>query len=202
MIVVPQFSIVQLHDLIEEIGEKSTSEILADFSCPLDSDVESFLKTKSIPHEKTDLSRTYLIMDFNDGKKELIAYFTLASKPMKLENDLSKGAKRKILGTGYNPNVRFNAILIGQLAKNYKREHDLEITGTNILHIALLKVLEIKKLIGGRVTYLECKDDPKLRKFYEYNGFMLYTNDNGIPIRSEQGLLIYIRPTNSIKIIE
>lgn len=44
--------IVSLSDLIEKIGEDKTQVVLSDFSCPLNKDVETFLREKSIVFAK------------------------------------------------------------------------------------------------------------------------------------------------------
>ena len=39
------------------------------------------------------------------------------------------------------------------------------------MKLALDKVKSIQNEIGGRYTYLECEDKPKLLEFYTSNGF-------------------------------
>ena len=68
---------VNLKDMIEQIGEVETKAILSDFSCPLNPDVEKYLKHTAIEfysnngfvnfgkryldRDETDLSGDYLI---------------------------------------------------------------------------------------------------------------------------------------------
>ena len=49
------FKIVNLKILIEEIGEEPVKELLSNFSCPLNKDVEIFLKQKAIEVSKQGL---------------------------------------------------------------------------------------------------------------------------------------------------
>lgn len=46
------------------------------------------------------------------------------------------------------------------------------ITGDELLKLACDKIKSIQDEIGGKVTYLECEDKPKLIEFYESNGFV------------------------------
>ena len=64
--------------------------------------------------------------------------------------------------------------LIGQLGKNFHNNYNNYITGDILLHLACKKVCEVQKMIGGRFVFLECEDIPKLKEFYENNGFMCY----------------------------
>lgn len=41
------YVLVNLRDMIEQLGEDKTKNILSNFSCPLNKDVDGFLKNKS-----------------------------------------------------------------------------------------------------------------------------------------------------------
>ena len=45
------------------------------------------------------------------------------------------------------------------------------ISGDDLLHLAMEKILKIRNEVGGRFAYLECEDKPKLIEFYERNHF-------------------------------
>lgn len=64
--------------------------------------------------------------------------------------------------------------MIGQLGKNFQNGYDRYITGDILLRLACEQVCEVQKMIGGRFVFLECEDIPKLKEFYESNGFMCY----------------------------
>jgi hypothetical protein len=83
--------------------------------------------------------------------------------------------------------------LIGQLGKNYTNGYNNVITGIELLWLALKKVLAIHQDVGGRVVFLECSDHPKLKNFYETNGFQSY-DING------DGLRQYIRYIEKIEL--
>ena len=46
------YSVISLRDLMEKIGESSCDELFADFLCPLNDDIEYFLKHKAIEFQK------------------------------------------------------------------------------------------------------------------------------------------------------
>ena len=195
-----ELQIIQLCDLLDEFGEDPVKEVLAEFSCPLNKDVEYFLHKKAILYEKNDKSRTYLVFATDTGIPRLIAYFTITSLPITFEGSLSNRRKKSILGTGYESNSQLSAILIGQFGKNYTNSNNILITGSDLFDLAINKTLQVNKLIGGRIIYLECEDSPKLRGFYESVGLELYVDDNGNPILSDTGLLTYLISTRNISV--
>ena len=66
-----------------------------------------------------------------------------------------------------------SAHLIGQLGKNFSSGNNLLISGHELLNLALQKIYEAQKLIGGRIVYVECEDKEKLLSFYDKNDFQL-----------------------------
>lgn len=52
---------INLRDMINNIGEDKTKIILSNFICPLNKDVDNFLKHKSIEFSKQGIAITYLI---------------------------------------------------------------------------------------------------------------------------------------------
>lgn len=81
---------ISIYDLLESIGEERTKEILADFTCPLNLEIERFLHQNAIDFAKRSMSVTYLVFD-EDNK--LMAYFTLTHKPALIpDNNISNAA--------------------------------------------------------------------------------------------------------------
>lgn len=70
------FGGINLKDMISEIGEKEVKSILSDFSCPLNADVEHFLKHTAIEFAKQGIASTYLIMASYQNKYVLVGYFS------------------------------------------------------------------------------------------------------------------------------
>ena len=46
--IIKGYNIINLDDMLAELGEDRVKSILSDFSCPLNRDVENFLHTKAI----------------------------------------------------------------------------------------------------------------------------------------------------------
>lgn len=81
------FGGINLKDMISEIGEKEVKSILSDFSCPLNADVEHFLKHTAIEFAKQGIASTYLIMASYQNKYVLVGYFSLANKIFCIDRD-------------------------------------------------------------------------------------------------------------------
>ena len=170
------FKIVNLKILIEEIGEEPVKELLSNFSCPLNKDVEIFLKQKAIEFSKQGLSQTHLVFASYKGNPEIVGYFCLANKYITVQREkLSKTLRKRISkfsvldqSVGY---YCLSSPLIAQLGKNFKNGIDILISVDELLQMACDKVSRIQLDLGGRFAYLECEDKPKLIEFYLSNGF-------------------------------
>jgi len=65
------YSQFNLFEILAQIGEDRTKTILADFSCPLNCDVEEFLKLKAIEFAKQKIaSNRYLKKQQKNSKME------------------------------------------------------------------------------------------------------------------------------------
>lgn len=81
--------------MLEAFGEEQRQELLSSFTCPKNPDVETFLKYKAIRFEESDNSRTYLILDSDNGN--ILAYFSLSFKEVSLEySDISKSQVKRL----------------------------------------------------------------------------------------------------------
>ena len=170
------YKVVNLQIFIDEMGEEFVKSYLSDFSCPLNSDVENFLRYKAIEFSKQSLSQTHLVMASHKKEMVLVGYFTLANKNISVSTKgLSSTNRRKITKFAvYYPQIQkyvLTAPLIAQLGKNYKNNYNKLISGDELLAIACEKVKSIQLDLGGRYVYLECEDKPKLIDFYRDNGF-------------------------------
>lgn len=185
------FKLINLKLMVEELGEEKTKELLSGFSCPLNEDVESFLRHKAIEFSKQSLSQTHLVYASYKEKAELVGYFTLANKYITVQKkEISKGlAKRISKFATYDQKVGLyclSAPLIAQLGKNYASGFNKLISGDELLKLACEKVSKIQLELGGRLAYLECEDKPKLLEFYQSNGFVAF--DRRSLDRDETGL--------------
>lgn len=191
------YYILNLGDMIKEIGEEMCKHQIANFSCSLDPDIDLFLKEKAIIFENMDLSRTYLVYTSFQDEKVLVGYFAIANKVLKIRHDISKNLRKKLTGSKTKDIKEIPVYLIGQLAKNHfgnLKKLNL-ISGEELLRLAFKKILEAQSVAGGRIILVECSDLPKVREFYERYGFRFYSQDN------EDGLLRYIREIKEITVL-
>lgn len=180
----------------DEIGENALIQILSDYSCELNSDVERFLKEQSIEFSKKHQSVTYLVLSNEDA--ELLGYFTLTVKPItiKCDNIKSKTILKKIARVSDcredDDTYSLSAYLIAQLGKNYANDNDKRITGKQLLGLAINQIKDLQYLIGGTIMFLEAEKKPELINFYKDNGFVEFDTRETTSTISEQQTLIQL----------
>ena len=171
---------VSLKNLITNIGEDNVKNILSDFFCPLNNDIEYFLKSKAVEFEKQGISRTQLIYASYREKSVLIGYYTLAEKvfivssKMSISNSLRKKINKFATYYPESKSYMLPAPLIAQLGKNFANDYNKLISGDELLNMAIEDIKLTRQLLGGKVAYLECEDKPKLIDFYKDNGFVRF----------------------------
>ncbi len=171
------YGIVNLKELISEVGENQAKSVLSNFSCPLNNDVEYFLRSKAIEFSKQGIAQTHLVFASYKGALVLAGYFTLALKEIVVPKKavLSANWRRRIrrfaIQSGVDEGYHIPAPLIGQLGKNFENGYNKLITGDELLKLALDKVRETQLILGGKFVYLECEDKLSLLDFYGSNGF-------------------------------
>ncbi|MTI96808.1 MAG: N-acetyltransferase [Firmicutes bacterium] len=164
--------------MLNELGEDKVKAILSDFICPLNKDVEGFLRNKAIEFAKQGLSATHLIFANYGGSTVLIGYFTLATKIATISRRcIRSNSMRKRINkfAQYDQSLKRYSLpmpLIAQLGKNFNNEYDKLITGEELIQFACDKVKQIQLDSGGRYVYLECEDKPQLTDFYDKHGFV------------------------------
>jgi hypothetical protein len=121
---------------------------------------------------KKSKGRTYLIVNEEaliEGNFEILAYFTLGLKVLKISNSISKTLIRKL--DGLYKNIQETPVyLLGQLGKNdaYKNY----ISGQEIIEYALSIISKSFQYVGGRIILVESNDNGKILAFYKENGFI------------------------------
>jgi len=171
---------VVLNEAIKYIREEEIIKILSDFSCPLNKDVEYFLKHKAIEFARQGLASTHLVFAQYKGSRVLAGYFALANKQITISqknmNSFNSKFKRRLkrfaIYDMYLSQYIIPAPLIAQLAKNHNYSAYKLISGDELLKMALDITSRVQLDIGGKVVYLECEDNLKLLEFYESNGFV------------------------------
>ena len=160
-----------------KLGEDSLLQVLSEFSCPKNPDVEKFLKNNSIEFTKKSQSVTYLVRSPEDGG--LLGYFTIALKPLTVRGEtVSKTVKKKLLRISeldeQSQTYTMSAYLIAQLGKNYKNGANQKISGAELLELAWDIVAKMQYMGGGVVTFLEAENEEKLLSFYKGNRFQQF----------------------------
>lgn len=171
------FKVVNLQKMIELVGEESVKRILSTFLCPLNPDVERFLKTKAVDFAKQGWAQTHLVYGSFCKEMVLLGYFTLADKYIHIypNKNISNTLMRRVRNFSRRDEdlgcYFMSTPLIGQIGKNFANGYNKLITGDELLNIACNKIKQIQVDLGGKFTYLECEDKPILVDFYMRNGF-------------------------------
>ena len=178
-----------------ELGEDELLQILSEFSCPMNPDVERFLKHSSIEFTKKNQSVTYLVFSVADGK--LLGYFTLALKPLTVRGEtVSNTVKRKLLRISEldkkSDTYTMSAYLIAQLGKNYSENDGKMITGAELLELAWDKIKATQYMFGGMVTFLEAENEEKLLSFYRNNRFSQFDTRQTVSDTDESHELVQL----------
>jgi hypothetical protein len=166
--------------------ESAVVNKLEGFACRLDHSIEGFLRTKAIPFEKADKCRTYLYIDGGFIKAErpkILAYFTVAISNMKFKPYVSKTMKKRLNGIFRNDEAP--CYLIGQLGKNDSYSNEVE--GRELIDFAIGIIRIGYNAVGGRFVRVDSRNNDKLMKFYEGNGFRMVQTDD------ESGLIQFVR---------
>ena len=152
----------------EAAGGLSGGYSFEDFSCPLNLEVQDFLRKKAVQSSHLGASMTYLVYD--NRTSLLLGYFTLVLKPFSVGKDkLSKTRQRLIGRFAEMDRDRYTAAvyLIAQIGKNYAPQESARITGNELLKLAFEKLYAARELLGGKLVLVE-RDirSPKLLDFY------------------------------------
>lgn len=117
---------------------------------------------------------------FLQSEVQILGFYTLAIKSLKLSEEISKNKKKKIGGGCSNEDVNNIAVyLVGQLAKN--DTYSDKITGEQLMEYARISINQCHNIVGGRIVLIECNGSKKLSRFYKDCGFEeLQTDDDGL----------------------
>ncbi len=164
------YSVVQILDLLENIGEEEVAAILSDFSCDKNTEIECFIKNRALDFAKQKQSITHLVFDEDNGN--MVGFFSLTHKPISVKDDiLSATANKKIRKfSKYDEELgayTLSAFLIAQFGKNYSIDENERISGNELMDIAYDILKDVQHQIGGSVVFLECEQQEKLLCFYQ-----------------------------------
>lgn len=152
----------------ESAGGLSDGYAFEDFSCPLNAEVQDFLRKKAVHSLHLGASMTYLV--YNNKTSCLLGYFTLVLKSFSIEKGkLSKTKCRLIERFADVDKDRYTAAvyLIAQIGKNFALDDEERISGDELLKLAFEKLYSARELVGGKLVLVE-RDmkSPELVKFY------------------------------------
>ena len=163
---------------VENIGD-DIADIISDFTCTLNKDVESFLHNNAIEFTRKKQSVTYLVLSGESA--QLLGYFSLTIKPItitidvntRISNTMRKKIERVSKFDEESHSYTLAAYLIAQLGKNFSENVDILIDGSDLLNLAVEKIKEAQNIVGGLAVFLEAEDNEKLLEFYKSkNGFV------------------------------
>lgn len=161
---------VNILDMIDAMGEETVNSILSDFSCPLNLEIDDFVKNKAVDFAKKKLSITYCVMDAESG--DIVSIFALTHKALEISSEaLSASTKKKLNRFGQfdetNHSYTVSAFLIAQFGKNYAVEQPEGWNGTRLMDKTFEILEKVQREIGGGVVYLECEEKQNLLDFYQ-----------------------------------
>lgn len=156
------------------LGEDHLKQLLSEFSCPLNPDVERFLKEQAITFAKKHQTVTYLVLSATDA--ELLGYFSITIKPLVINAEpFSNTTKRKLSRFSEinkdEQTFHIAAYLIAQLGKNFKNNANKKISGNQLLETAIKQTQLLQYQAGGMVTFVETDNKKELLSFYKNYGF-------------------------------
>lgn len=167
-------------DILDLYGEEDCRSILSSFVCPLGQDVEDFIHNKAIDFAIQRIAITFLVFLERDEQLFLVGYYTLANKFVSVSGDmLSKTMQKRIAKFAqYDTELKRYLVsmpLIAQLGRNFAyKKSNTDFTGADLLELACKRVIYVQKIIGGKMTYIECSSNPKLHEFYSKHDFVAF----------------------------
>ena len=187
-----KLSIWRIDKFAKTVGEATLSSTLSGFAVPLNAEVEDFIRNKALQATKLKSSISYLVVD--EDLADVIGYFTLLVKPFTIQAKQLSSANRRLIARFSEINAETgdytaSVYLIAQIGKNYSIQDELQISGGDLLNLALDKLRAAQDLVGGKLVLIELDADrEKLLKFYSENGFKSWNEryDKGDAIRYDQ----------------
>lgn len=149
-------------------GVALAQKLIETFRCPRNAEIEHFLRRSSVDFARKRQAVTYFVLDEND---DVIAFFTLAHKAVKIDGSLlsksmcrrfDRYAEKNPDDGGYNA----SAFLIAQFGKNASYNGGIVLSGNELMALAFKSLKAAQHLVGGGIVYLECEDIPALLGFY------------------------------------
>ena len=170
-----KLSVWRIDKFAKKVGEAALSSTLSSFAVPLNCEVEDFIRNKALQATKLKSSISYLVVD--EDLADVIGYFTLLVKPFTIQAMRLSSKNRRLIARFSEESTETgdytaSVYLIAQIGKNYAIDEKLQISGGDLLDMALDKLRAAQDLVGGKLVLIEREADRvKLLKFYNENGF-------------------------------
>lgn len=170
-----KLSVWRIDKFAKTVGESVLTSTLSSFAVPLNSEVEDFIRKKALQATKLKSSISYLVID--EDLADVVGYFTLLVKPFTIQAASLSSKNRRLIARFAEENTEAgdytaSVYLIAQIGKNYAIEEPLQISGGDLLNMALDKLRAAQDLVGGKLVLVEREADrAKLLEFYNANGF-------------------------------
>ncbi len=196
---VNNFIVLNIREYLENedkrLGEDILEKLLSEFSCPLNPDVERFLKEQAIEFAKKHQAVTYLVLSLEDA--ELLGYFAITIKPLVIKTEtFSNTVKRKLARFSEidenEQTYNLAAYLIAQLGKNFNDRVKGRITGQELLETAIMQTQLLQYQAGGMVAFVEADNKEKLLSFYENYGFKRFDTRHTVSDEAEPHELVQL----------
>ena len=176
----PRLSLLTISEFEDTVGSDALADTLARFSCPLNKEVESYLKDSTRAVQSSQMSSSVTYLAFDSRTNDLLGYFTLMMKAYAVRSDALNSANKRLIKrfseVDSSGNFTAAVYLIAQIGKNFALPEDDQIEGSELLLAAMNVFCETKKAIGGKLVMVEREADrPKLLEFYNANGFKSWT---------------------------
>ena len=187
-----KLSVWRIDKFAKTVGEAVLSSTLSSFAVPLNSEVEDFIRKKALQATKLKSSISYLVID--EDLADVVGYFTLLVKPFTIQAASLSSKNRRLIARFAEENTEAgdytaSVYLIAQIGKNYAIEEQLQISGGDLLNMALDKLRAAQDLVGGKLVLVEREADrAKLLEFYNANGFKSWNGryDNKDQVQYDQ----------------
>ena len=173
-------SLITLSVAERTLGSDGLAEMISRFACPLNSDVEDYLKNPKRATNSSRMSSSVSYLLLNSQTSDLLGYFTLMMKAYSVESKQLSSKSRRLVERFSEVDKQGKLVvpvyLIAQLGKNFALPKEKQIAGVDLLKLAIDRFSRVRGEIGGKLVMVEREADcPKLQEFYTKNGFKSWT---------------------------
>ena len=133
-----EYRVFNILDMAKAIGETNLKELLSDFYCPKNEEIQYFVKNHAYEFARKKLSITYLVVN---EENYIVAIFTLAHKAVEIGDVSLSNSKRKKISRyavldSESGSYTVSAFLIAQFGKNYALDVEKRLSGNELMDLA------------------------------------------------------------------